>query len=546
MANMVLITRRKYRKFYQRGIDNHNKYNSIDMFNIKYILVLCILFAVIIAQWSDDPGNPQLMGNGIQPQVQATSDGGVYIAWLTNGNYHVYLQRLDHEGINQFTDGGMLISDNNNSSWIAVYHLNLAVDSEDNAIITFVDQRTGTWEVYAYKIEIDGTMSWGADGLTLSDSGSDNISPRLAVLPDNSVVVTWSKNYSSISCQRISSNGDLLWGDGVTINNLIADLLSPQPIISSDGELLIQWISQTGPVWAADSKISLQKYDFDGTSVWNDPTVIVGPVVFPMGNWLQQSVADGNNGSFSAWTEMAGSVQSAVTQHISEDGSISWVGGVDFSTNSSNFRISPRLVVAENSQNLIAVWNESNGSQSQRGIFAQRLDESGNRLWGMNGTAIVPLNNSYDYLDISIVGVGEDIITTFFQQSATMNSDIYAVRLDIDGNAPWLSQVEITNSGTSKSDMVVEKVQGCLIIAWSENGNIYAHSLREDGTLGIADVSQTGDVNGDGNINVLDVVMLVDHILNSDTSELESGDINSDDYIDVLDIVALVNIILRN
>ena len=40
--------------------------------------------------------------------------------------------------------------------------------------------------------------------------------------------------------------------------------------------------------------------------------------------------------------------------------------------------------------------------------------------------------------------------------------------------------------------------------------------------------------------------MLVDHILNSDTSELESGDINSDDYIDVLDIVALVNIILRN
>ena len=147
---MVLITRRKYRKFYQRGIDNHNKYNSIDMFNIKYILVLCILFAVIIAQWSDDPGNPQLMGNGIQPQVQATSDGGVYIAWLTNGNYHVYLQRLDHEGINQFTDGGMLISDNNNSSWIAVYHLNLAVDSEDNAIITFVDQRTGTWEVYAY------------------------------------------------------------------------------------------------------------------------------------------------------------------------------------------------------------------------------------------------------------------------------------------------------------------------------------------------------------------------------------------------------------
>jgi len=179
---------------------NYNKTSAIllKMFNIKYILALWMGFAVTFAQWSADPGNPQMLGSGIQPQVHATSDGGVYIAWLTNSNYHVYLQRLDPEGIVQFTDGGMLISDNNNSSWIAVYHLNLVVDSEDNAIITLVDQRTGPWEVYAYKIAIDGTMLWGADGLTLSASGIDNISPRLAVLPDNSIVVTWSKNYNSI------------------------------------------------------------------------------------------------------------------------------------------------------------------------------------------------------------------------------------------------------------------------------------------------------------------------------------------------------------
>ena len=164
----------------------------------------------------------------------------------------------------------------------------------------------------------------------------------------------------------------------------------------------------------------------------------------------------------------------------------------------------------------------------------------------MNGTAIIPLNNAYDYLDLSIVGVGEDMITVFFQQSPNMYGDIYAVRLDAVGNAPWLGEVEVTNSGNSKSDMMVEKGQGCLIIAWTENGNVYAHSLREDGTLGAPDVSLTGDINGDGNINVLDVVMLVDHILNPDTSELESADINSDGNIDVLDVVALVSIILGN
>ena len=183
--------------------------------NIKYISTMWMMVTFTFAQWSDDPGNPKLLGNGIQPQVQMTSDGGVYVAWLTDSNYHVYLQRLNQEGIAQFEDGGMLISDNNNSSWIAVYHLNLAVDSEDNAIITLVDQRTGPWEVYAYKIAPDGTMLWGIDGLTLSSLGIDNISPRLAVLPDNSVVVTWSKNYSSIIAQRISTDGDLLWGDAM-------------------------------------------------------------------------------------------------------------------------------------------------------------------------------------------------------------------------------------------------------------------------------------------------------------------------------------------
>ena len=66
---------------------NHNNKASailLKMFNMKYFFALWMGFSVTFAQWSDDPGNPQMLGNGIQPQVQATSDGGVYIAWLTD------------------------------------------------------------------------------------------------------------------------------------------------------------------------------------------------------------------------------------------------------------------------------------------------------------------------------------------------------------------------------------------------------------------------------------------------------------------------------
>ncbi|MEC9456862.1 MAG: hypothetical protein VX537_05520, partial [Candidatus Neomarinimicrobiota bacterium] len=394
--------------------------------------------AVTSAQWSTDPASPQLLGSGVQAQVKATSDGGVYVAWLTDmSGYHVYLQRFDETGLAQFDDGGMLVSDHNNESWIAVFHMNLAVDSDNNAIITVLDTRAGPWNVYAYKIAPDGSMLWGDDGVSVSNSSQTNYSPRLAVLPDNSVVVAWSPNSTTVEIQRISSDGGLMWGDGILIEDSNESLMSPQPIVDSNGDALVQWIGQSGPIWAADSKIYLQKYNLDGNAQWSNPAVAVGPVVFPMGNWSQQLVAEAGGGSFSAWTQFSGNVQNAVSQHITAGGEIEWTGGVDLSANSSNFHMSPMLSVAEETQELMAVWKESNGSQSERGIFAQRLDSSGNQLWGSNGVTVVALNSSYDYLDLSVAGFGEELISAYIQQSANMDGDIYANRLDAEGNSVW-------------------------------------------------------------------------------------------------------------
>jgi hypothetical protein len=453
-------------------------------------IIICLFFIISVtsAQWSTDPAAPQSLGSGVYAQVAATSDGGVYVAWLSDGNYHVYLQRMNALGEPQLGDNGMVVSDNTNASWIAVYHLNLAVDSEDNAIITTVDQRTGVWEVYAWKIAPDGSMLWGDDGVALTTASTSNMSPRLTVLPDNSVVVTCTHNDNTVFFQRISAAGALLWGTGILIADNNANLLSPQPIVSGNGDVLIQWVRQTGPVWAADSELYLQKYDYDGNPQWSNPIVAAGPVVFPMGNWSQQSVADADSGSFSAWTEMSGNAQSAVVQHISGDGALSWTGSVDLSANSSNFRMSPQLTVADDTQELMAVWREANGSQSQRGVYAQRLDSSGNRLWGANGTAVVGLNSNYDYLDLSVAGFGDDLIAAYIEQSVNMNGDIYAARLDADGNYVWTGgAATVTNSGSPKSDMMTGKGLGCLFIAWTENGSVYTHCLLEDGTLGAPD-----------------------------------------------------------
>ena len=53
-----------------------------------------------------------------------------------------------------------------------------------------------------------------------------------------------------------------------------------------------------------------------------------------------------------------------------------------------------------------------------------------------------------------------------------------------------------------------------------------------------------GDVNLDGTINILDVIMSVNLILSNDY--LENADINNDNIVDILDIILIVNIILNN
>ena len=54
-----------------------------------------------------------------------------------------------------------------------------------------------------------------------------------------------------------------------------------------------------------------------------------------------------------------------------------------------------------------------------------------------------------------------------------------------------------------------------------------------------------GDMNGDGALNVLDVVILANLILAGDNSN-PAGDLNQDGSLNILDIVSLVNLILDN
>ena len=75
-------------------------------------------------------------------------------------------------------------------------------------------------------------------------------------------------------------------------------------------------------------------------------------------------------------------------------------------------------------------------------------------------------------------------------------------------------------------------------------GSCRAYFQLEDGLINL----DLGDVNGDGQISVTDVMMLVDHILGNDKDNFieENADVNGDKIISVTDVMLLVKIVLQD
>ena len=59
---------------------------------------------------------------------------------------------------------------------------------------------------------------------------------------------------------------------------------------------------------------------------------------------------------------------------------------------------------------------------------------------------------------------------------------------------------------------------------------------------------QPGDINGDENVNIQDIIILINIILGTndpDTGEFNAADINSDGVLNIQDIILIVNLILN-
>ena len=149
------------------------------------------------------------------------------------------------------------------------------------------------------------------------------------------------------------------------------------------------------------------------------------------------------------------------------------------------------------------------------------------------------LRNENGYENVVFIAVGQSNISSF-NNNFCSNSDLPLV-MDPSPSFPIRAQFE--PYGTHKS-IVIVGYDGEFL------GSINANSVNNTLKNYIREIleehyeqSILGDVNGDANVNIQDIILLVNMILNDQPNDL--SDINSDGTVNILDVIQIVNLILN-
>lgn len=231
-----------------------------------------------IVQWTNN-GKPICNATNGQnsPVLVSDNNGGAIISWTdfrTSANLaDLYAQRINSAGIAQWITNGIAISTTAYNQW----NQNIIPDGNDGAIITWEDRRLGSYsDVYAQRINSNGVTQWTANGAAVSTAPDIQKNIVLASDGNGGAIITWEDyrngtNYD-VYAQRINVTGNLSTEMQATINNSLFNIY-PNPskglitIQSSENISNIYIINQLGEIVYKEDSANYTKKEFDLTNL---------------------------------------------------------------------------------------------------------------------------------------------------------------------------------------------------------------------------------------------------------------------------------------
>ena len=203
--------------------------------------------------------------------------------------------------------------------------------------------------------------------------------------------------------------------------------------------------------------------------------------------YTPQITSDGSGGAIIVWQDYRNLSNAKVyAQRIDAQGDPVWTAnGVEICTASGNQ--TNQQIVSDGSGGAVITWQDTRTAGTNH-IYAQRIDAAGNVMWEPGGVAVCTAGANQYFPQIVSDYSGGAIITWVDTRTST-SGDIYAQRVDADGNPAWTTNgvAVCTYSSFQQSPVIATDGAGGAIIAWYDNRDsyysIYAQRVYDDGTL---------------------------------------------------------------
>lgn len=453
-----------------------------------------------ISQWSGNPRVNNLISNAANDQVNSASvsdgAGGAIITWQdkrSGSNYDIYAQRISATGAVQWAANGVAIcsvdSDQVSPAIIS--------DGSGGAIIAWQDKRSGSYDIYAQRVNASGVLQWSpSTGDSVCKVVFDQV--NIAMVSDGSggALLAWEDYRSNagpgladVYTQKVNATGVPQWtANGIGVCTQAAAQHGPRIISDGSGGAFLTWYDHR----AGDYDIYTQRV----TAIGGLVGIANGVAVCTSGTDQTNSdmCSDGKGGVIIVWQDFRSTTSIDIwVQRMTPAVAIRWpVNGVVMNNNVAYDQVNPKLV-SDGVGGAMMTWEDSRTGITSD-IYAQRVDSTGVVAtgWNVNGVAVCVSANNQSNPKIISDGSNGAIITWVDKRDSSTNgntSDVYASRITGSFALPWTANgVPIgTADSTQTNPTAVSDGSGGAIIAWqdkrSANYDVYASRVFQSGTL---------------------------------------------------------------
>ncbi|MDN3513703.1 MAG: hypothetical protein NG747_04820 [Candidatus Brocadia sp.] len=196
-----------------------------------------------------------------------------------------------------------------------------------------------------------------------------------------------------------------------------------------------------------------------------------------------QIISDGNGGAIIAWEDARDSHFDIYVQRIDVHGNVLWAkDGVPVCVAPEN-QNRPKMI-SDGAGGAIIAWQDMRSGIDNYDIYAQRIDAQGDPQWTANGMPICTEVNAQNSPCIATDGTGGAVIV--WQDFRTNYADLYAQRVTKNGECQWIKNGVLVcgSSGAQSAPVAVSDGTGGVVVAWQDFRRSYAdiYAQRIDGS----------------------------------------------------------------